>query len=59
MKKFKIGDKVKLKSGGPKMTIADKVENVNFTQAHYKCVWFNKKNKVHEYNFPIDSLEVY
>lgn len=36
MSDFKVGDVVKLKSGGPDMTI-NRIEDVN----HFRCVWFS------------------
>jgi uncharacterized protein YodC (DUF2158 family) len=36
MAKFKIGDVVRFKSGGPAMTIASEVEN-----GRIECWWFN------------------
>ena len=45
---FKAGDTVKLKSGGPVMTV---VEYGSFTMGSvdgYKCRWFDEKNKLTE-----------
>ena len=54
---FKIGDIVKLKSGGPDMTV--KSENTRFDTGAvygYECQWFAGK-KLESGNFPTDSLE--
>lgn len=37
--KFKVGDVVKLRSGGPKMTINGSA-NDSFHQTGWKCAWF-------------------
>lgn len=52
--KFAIGDIVKLKSGGPEMTVktlpTDRSEN-------YTCQWFAGK-KLESGSFPPDSVEL-
>lgn len=48
-KKMKIGDLVRLKSGGPVMTVSY-VGTTNI-----KCTWF-KGEDCHKENFPIDTL---
>jgi uncharacterized protein YodC (DUF2158 family) len=51
--KFKIGDIVQLKSGGPEMT----VNHVPEVATHsYRCQWFAGK-KLESGAFPEDSLE--
>ena len=55
---FKAGDTVKLKSGGPVMTV---VEYGSFTMGSvdgYKCRWFDEKNKLTEGVFSEDELEM-
>ncbi len=58
--RFKTGDIVKLKSGGPEMTVKDDVEvpglgfGVTMTEIH--CQWF-AGNKLQEGHFSEDSLE--
>ncbi len=47
---FSIGDIVKLKSGGPEMTVQRNVSN-----GHYRCQWFAGK-KLESGSFPISSL---
>lgn len=50
--KLEIGDVVKLKSGGPKMTVTS-VEEESF-----HCYWFaGEYDKVHFDHFPIGSLK--
>ena len=50
--KFKVGDIVILKSGGPKMTVED-VEAVDTIV----CQWFVAGQKLEYGSFPADSLE--
>lgn len=49
--KFKTGDIVVLKSGGPEMTVRDKASN-----GGYYCQWFAGK-KLESGHFPEDSLQ--
>ena len=49
---FVVGNIVKLKSGGPEMT----VKSVHGEQDLYTCQWFAGK-KLEQGNFPGDSLE--
>lgn len=51
--KFAIGDIVRLKSGGPEMTIQSTPEG---TSKVYNCQWFAGKKLEHG-RFPADSLE--
>jgi uncharacterized protein YodC (DUF2158 family) len=54
---YKIGDIVKLKSGGPDMTVRD--ENIHYSTGKlesYTCQWFAGK-KLEKGSFPPDSLE--
>ena len=52
--KFKNGDTVRLKSGGPLMTIS----NYN-DKGHLYCLWFSKdEDKVRDGYFPLDSLQL-
>ncbi|MDT3608025.1 YodC family protein [Cronobacter dublinensis] len=58
--KFKIGDLVILKSGGPSMTVQKAIlnlQNDEFTGL-YQCQWFAGK-KLETGKFPEDSLEPY
>jgi len=51
---FQVGDTVKLKSGGPLMTI----ENIdNYTDGiKARCVWFDEKNKQASELFALEIL---
>lgn len=51
---FKPGDVVKLKSGGPKMTVA-KIDN----DGSVDCEWFDEKNIPQVRAFTATSLEPY
>ena len=51
---FKIGDVVKLKSGGPKMTITTVGERYGTPTVW--CVWFDGTKK-YDGTFPPESLE--
>lgn len=51
--KFAIGDIIKLKSGGPEMTIRSVRSTPN---DYYDCQWFAGK-KLESGRFPEDSLE--
>jgi uncharacterized protein YodC (DUF2158 family) len=57
--KFKIGEQVQLKSGGPVMTVAGVVQappNVfNSANGHIRCQWFSGK-KLENGAFPAESL---
>jgi uncharacterized protein YodC (DUF2158 family) len=55
MPKFKCGDAVRLKSGGPKMTIS--AENT-VTRGQYFCKWFSR-TKLNVDRFNEDELETY
>ncbi len=58
--RFKTGDIVKLKSGGPKMTVKDDVQVPEFgfseMTTEVRCQWF-AGNKLQEGHFSEDSLE--
>ncbi|MDN4134049.1 YodC family protein [Pantoea ananatis] len=55
--KYKIGDKVKLKSGGPVMTVHQvSVHNPIQYRGNLRCQWFAGK-KLEEGYFPEESLE--
>ena len=55
--KLKIGNVVKLKSGGPKMTVDVVTDNAN---AKLCCVWFPEEHfdKVESYSFSPGSLQL-
>lgn len=42
MTKYKVGDVVQLKSGGPVMTISS-LPNLDLGNTDYGCTWFNGK----------------
>ena len=52
--KFAIGDIVKLKSGGPEMTVQSLPDAPS---RNYRCQWFAGK-KLESGSFPQDSLEL-
>lgn len=74
MAKFKVGDVVHLKSGGPQMTIesvytAESTGAMKFAYSHlkmnypqsevfYVCRWFNESNKLENSTFPEEIIEV-
>ena len=51
---FKTGDIVKLKSGGPEMTIKAPASQ---NKANFYCQWFAGK-KLEQGNFPSNSLDL-
>jgi uncharacterized protein YodC (DUF2158 family) len=53
--KFKVGDIVMLKSGGPKMTIYDLNENGGGVITIFRTTWF-AGNKNEKGNFPPEAL---
>ena len=55
--KFAIGDIVKLKSGGPEMTVKSLPDPIDWPQNYYRCQWFAGK-KLESGTFPPDSLEL-
>lgn len=52
MEQLKVGDVVRLKSGGPKMTVyeIDKYKMIS-------CKWFDKKEEIQCLDFTQDTLE--
>jgi uncharacterized protein YodC (DUF2158 family) len=60
-KKFKIGDSVILKSGGPTMTVTKHVGTIPLSgpsqyTGRIQCTWFID-NKVEKAEFPQEALE--
>lgn len=53
---FKPGDKVRLKSGGPTMTVNWVGDQLGTMSAH--CEWFDKTNKPQDKVFAVTSLEL-
>ena len=57
--KFSTGDVVRLKSGGPKMTIVGYGKyGMAAVSESYKCKWFDEKNKLVEDVFTEAELEL-
>lgn len=54
MPQFKPGEKVRLKSGGPAMTVEEIASN-----GRVVCQWFDKDKNLRDGMFPPDSLEPY
>jgi uncharacterized protein YodC (DUF2158 family) len=55
--KFPSGAVVKLKSGGPRMTVMGyDVYGYDSIEKRYLCRWFGEKNKVEEGHFTEESL---
>lgn len=52
---FKAGDVVRLKSGGPSMTVVH--TNVVGLPNGAACTWFDDKNQVQKASFTQDALE--
>lgn len=57
MKKFKPGDVVCLRSGGPRMTVIEFGEYL--LKTGYLCQWFNEKSELKEDVFIENSLDKY
>jgi uncharacterized protein YodC (DUF2158 family) len=53
MNQFKVGDMVKLKSGGPKMTV-----NSILANGKLMCAWFDGTNKPNKEQFHPDALKI-
>lgn len=56
MTEFKKGDTVRLKSGGPLMTVSDTGKDFTENEMVW-CVWF-EKNKAESATFPPEVLEI-
>lgn len=50
---FRIGDVVRLKSGGPPMTVTETPGPETDT---YHCVWFDGRGDYHSHHFEADVL---
>jgi len=50
---FKIGDTVRLKSGGPLMTVTE----FDNTDKKVSCSWFDKSEKENKGSYPADAVE--
>jgi uncharacterized protein YodC (DUF2158 family) len=53
--KYQVGDIVRLRSGGPEMTVQTLAEDRQYND-HYRCQWFAGK-KLESGNFQEESLE--
>jgi uncharacterized protein YodC (DUF2158 family) len=64
MKKYKKGDKVKLKSGGPTMTVEEYKTSISQelkrveSDTSVMCSWFDKNDIRHYEQFEQDTLEL-
>lgn len=50
--KLKLGDKVRLNSGGPAMTVI----KLGLFSGNARCAWFDDGDQCHEADFPSESL---
>jgi uncharacterized protein YodC (DUF2158 family) len=55
---FNTGNVVRLKSGGPKMTVENYGKYGYAAHESYKCKWFDDKHKLTEGTFSEDELEL-
>jgi uncharacterized protein YodC (DUF2158 family) len=55
--KFEPGTVVRLKSGGPKMTVVNYGKYGYGSKEEYKCKWFDDKNQLVESTFTENELE--
>ncbi|HXG87474.1 MAG TPA: DUF2158 domain-containing protein [Vicinamibacterales bacterium] len=56
---FQAGNVVRLKSGGPKMTIVNYAKNDHYSETvSYKCKWFDDKGYLTQDNFAEAELEL-
>ncbi len=53
---LKVGDVVRLKSGGIRMTVSKLFKSPEGREM-VQCTWFDKKTREHRAAFVIDSLE--
>lgn len=56
MSQFTVGNIVKLKSGGPEMTVQQEHQSLS-KRSVFRCQWFAGK-KLESGDFPPDSLEL-
>ena len=54
---FKVGDGVRLKTGGAQMTVS-KLFKSREGREMVQCTWFDKKPREHRAAFVMDSLDV-
>jgi uncharacterized protein YodC (DUF2158 family) len=56
-RRFGLGSVVKLRSGGPAMTVCALSTSMDETQYTYVCYWFSPALNVRHYAFREDSLK--
>lgn len=54
MSQFSVGDVVRLKSGGPKMTVVESDK-----QDGLLCQWFDRNGKLHKDTFAVAMLDAF
>jgi len=54
---MQIGDTVRRRAGGPKMTVVD-VEEEDSGELTVYCVWFDEKNNEKRAQYPARTLEL-
>ena len=54
---FQRGDVVRLKSGGPRMTVITVPPHEYLPEGHVECQWFDKEKEPRHNSFPAESLE--
>lgn len=52
---FNIGDIVRLKSGGPKMTIL----GIDGDESTYACKWFDRNGRLNRDSFQASTIEAF
>ena len=57
--KFKAGDLVQLKSGGPEMTVEKVFSLPGDESPSYICTWFTEPSKVNREDFSENALKKY
>ena len=57
-KTLSVGTDVRLKSGGPHMTVAERRDNAKPPFKEYECCWFGRDDEVHSDYFVIDTIEI-
>jgi len=57
MHRFSVGDTVRLKSGGPTMTMIELGE-IDDPNPYVHCSWFKSSNEVTSQGFPVAALEL-
>ena len=54
---IEVGDVVRLKSGGPNMTVVQISRTQFDTELSVWCEWFDEKNKAHKETFKLVAVE--